>query len=65
MRGDANGDGKVTIADAVRIKNYLLGTRTLDGDEMLAADANSDGQVSIADAVRIKNYLLGTKTIEP
>lgn len=65
VRGDANGDGKVTIADAVRIKNYLLGTRTLDGDEMLAADANSDGQVSIADAVRIKNYLLGTKTIEP
>lgn len=65
IRGDANGDGQISIADAVRIKNYLLGTRSLDGSEALAADANSDGQVTIADAVRIKNYLLGTKTIEP
>lgn len=64
VRGDANGDGKISIADAVRIKNYLLGTRSLEGDELAAADANDDGQVTIADAVRIKNYLLGTKTIE-
>ena len=61
--GDVNGDGKISSADYVRIKNYLLNKSTLTTVQELAADANGDGTVSSADYVRIKNYLLGTAKI--
>lgn len=61
LRGDANGDGNITILDASRISQYLLGLATID--DMNRADANADGGVSISDASRISQYLLGLATI--
>lgn len=55
--GDANGDGKVSIADAVAVIDYILS----DGATPLvieAADMNGDGKISIADAVAIIDYIL-------
>jgi len=56
MRGDANADGIVDIADVVYLINYLF----VDGpppDPLEAGDANCDGIVDIADAVYLINYL--------
>lgn len=54
MRGDANGDGKVNIADVTAIHNYLSqGTQSIPG----RADANCDGTVDAADAMMILYYL--------
>jgi len=56
VRGDANADGKVNIADPIWIMNQLF----LAGPESpcaSAADANDDGQVSTVDAVYLATYL--------
>jgi hypothetical protein len=56
LRGDANGDGQVNLADAVYIVNYLF----IGGpppDPLEAGDANCDGEVNLADAVYIINWL--------
>jgi len=54
--GDANGDGRVSIADASLIVDYILsgGTITISA----GADMNGDGKVSIADASAIVDYIL-------
>lgn len=55
--GDANGDGKVDINDAVCIMNYLVGklnTTFAYG----AADVDGDGEITIADAVGVMNIIL-------
>ena len=61
--GDANGDGKITSADYVRVKNKIRNTAQLDETQAIAADANNDGQISSADYVRIKNCIRNTANI--
>lgn len=56
LRGDANGDGEVTMADAMSIANYILGTPD-DSFNVDAADANQDGKVGMADVMFIMNYI--------
>ena len=56
--GDASGDGKVDVADATRILNYLLGGNT-SLFKAAAADMNGDGLIDIADAVMIVSLLVG------
>ena len=58
IKGDANGDGMVDIADAVCIVNHIVGKAT-PAYVAAAADANGDGVVDIADAVRIVNLIVG------
>lgn len=57
IRGDANGDGAVNIADAIGTLNSLFdpGTPPLPCDD--AADANDDGDKNIADAISILGFL--------
>ena len=57
MPGDANGDGVVTISDAVAIVNYILGKEMPAGFNEAAADMNGDGKVTITDAVRVVNMI--------
>ena len=57
LLGDANGDWRISIADAVAIVDYILS----DGKTPLvvpAADMDGNGRVSIADAVAIVDYIL-------
>ena len=55
--GDTNGDGKISITDAVAIVNYILG-RASANFVKTAADVNGDGKISITDAVGIVNKIL-------
>ena len=55
--GDANGDGNVTITDAVAIVNCILGNASAQFD-LMAADVNGDGVISITDAVAVVNIIL-------
>lgn len=56
-KGDVNGDGNITISDAVAIVNYVL-HRTPSVFIVEAADVNDDGNISISDAVAIVNIVL-------
>lgn len=55
--GDANGDGMVSITDAVGVVNYILGN-TSSGFLKSAGDTNGDGEITITDAVGVVNIIL-------
>lgn len=55
--GDANGDGKVTMSDTVRIARYVVGQAEIGSEGMILADINNDGLVTIADAILIAKYV--------
>ena len=55
--GDANGDGKITITDAVAVVDYILG-QAITGFRPQQADVNGDGNVNITDAVGIIDIIL-------
>ena len=55
--GDANGDGKVNITDAVAIVDYILGNVPVGFNEA-AADVNNDTQINITDAVAVVDIIL-------
>lgn len=55
--GDTNGDGSVTVTDAVGIVNYILG-RAPSVFITKAADVNGDGSITITDAVKVINIIL-------
>ena len=60
LYGDANGDGKVTAGDIVRLKKYFA---AYDPDTLTSAvpigegaDVNGDDKIDSADIVRLKKY---------
>ena len=66
MRGDANKDGKISIADAMFTAQYLAGKRSGSDLNLLnVASVKQDGsegdKVSIADAMIIQQYLAGMR----
>lgn len=61
--GDANGDGNISALDYVRIKNYIMGSRTVEGAYKIASDANKDGVIDARDYIRIKNSIMGVSKI--
>lgn len=62
IKGDVNGDGKVTITDALFVAQYSAGLRTLTSTQLEAADVNCDGKVTITDALFIAQYTAGLRT---
>ena len=56
QRGDVDGDGRLSITDAITALRYLF----TDGEQpgcLKTADADDDGLLSVTDAVRILGYL--------
>lgn len=53
LKGDANGDGAVTPADALIINKYLKGLVTLTEEQKLILDMNDDGKIDAVDAKMI------------
>ncbi|QJD86829.1 dockerin type I domain-containing protein [Cohnella herbarum] len=58
-KGDANGDGAVTPADALLITKYLKGKITLTAEQLEALDMDEDGEITEADATLIMNIYMG------
>lgn len=59
VKGDANGDGKVSVTDALTIVRHINGFAALEGDRLTAADVNGDGKVNITDALTIVRFVNG------
>jgi hypothetical protein len=57
LRGDADGDNQVTIADVTTLIDYLL-SGNAEGVNLPASDCDLDGQISIADVTTLIDYLL-------
>lgn len=59
IAGDANRDGKISVADAKTALRYIAGLINLDNYAFTAADINRDGKVSVADAKHILKTIAG------
>lgn len=64
VKGDVNGDGKISALDYVKVRNKLDGKNYLNNYETQGADVNSDNKISALDYVKIRNQLDGKSTIE-
>ena len=58
-KGDVNGDGAVTIADAVLALQMAVQLVSPTPDQLFAADINGNGAVSVGDVVAILRAVLG------
>ena len=54
--GDANGDGKVDVADVFWLINYLFVGGPVP-PSISAADADGNGTVDVFDVLRLINYI--------
>lgn len=63
IKGDVNGDGKMSAIDYVMLRNYLDGKSGLSGAYLKSADTKSDGKVSALDYVLLRNHLDSKSTI--
>ncbi|MHA6534095.1 dockerin type I domain-containing protein [Paenibacillus sp. BAC0078] len=59
IKGDLDGTGGVSSADAQLLVKYLKGTITLGPDQLKAADFNNDGVVDEADVKAILAFVTG------
>lgn len=57
--GDCNGDGAVTILDALAAAQSAVGTRTLTPMQFASCDVDMDGDVDILDALLIAQVSAG------
>ena len=61
--GDVDSDAKVTSADYVKIKNYIMGKNSLNSAQKKGTDVDKDGKTTSADYVKLKNYIMGKTNI--
>ena len=58
VKGDTNGDGKISAIDYSKVKLHILNTNKLSDSYNIAADTNGDGKISAIDYSKIKSHIL-------
>lgn len=61
--GDANGDGKISAVDYMKLKNHIMENSKLTSSYKEAADVNGDGKITAVDYMKIKNHIMDTSKI--
>ncbi len=61
--GDANGDEKINVLDAIIINRFTINLSKITGVYLEGADANRDGKVNVLDAIIINRYTIGLSEI--
>ena len=59
IRGDVNGDGNVTMLDALLTARAAVGLTTLTGSAFQGADVNHDGFITMMDVLLIARIAVG------
>lgn len=60
VKGDINGDGKLTATDYIMCKRNVLGTYSFTELQSLAADIDGNGKNGSTDYIMLKRAVLGT-----
>ncbi len=60
LYGDVNTNGKLDVADLVRLKKYIAGVSgfTFTEEQLVLADVNLDGDINAGDLVELRKILL-------
>lgn len=64
VKGDVNGDGKVTSVDTLMVKRHIIQTYNLSGAYYSGGDINGDGKLTSVDTLYIKKHIIGTYEIK-
>ena len=64
-KGDVNGSGTITSADALLVQRIYLGTYTPTPQQFDAADVNNSGTVTSADYLMVQRYFYQTYYFPP
>ena len=64
VKGDFNGDGKVSAVDAREILMVSAGTKTATEQQIANCDIDGNGKLSAVDARRVLRYVAGLENIE-
>lgn len=64
MRGDLNGDGKISAMDIVKLQRIIVGLDVQDSNALAIGDLNSDGKISAMDIVKIQRHIVGLELIQ-
>jgi hypothetical protein len=67
IRGDANGDGKVSLTDLVQLRKHIVSWKNPEtglvenkiGVYFYALDMNDDGKITLTDLVKVRKVLVG------
>ena len=59
LYGDLNGDGEISVDDAVLLAMYCNGQKMLTDEQLACADLNGDGKISLIDAALLIQYCNG------
>lgn len=63
MRGDVDGDGKITENDVLQANRHVSNIEILTGVNLWCADANANSNVNSADVLVLANYCSGKTTV--
>lgn len=59
VKGDVNGDGILSMLDALAIQSFLAKLCDLNEQQLLAADTDGNDLISIDDATMVQKRLAG------
>ncbi len=57
--GDANGDGKLSVADATAIQKYVASIVEFNDVQKAAGEVTGDNRLTVNDATKIQKYIVG------
>jgi hypothetical protein len=63
VRGDVNGDGKVTTADALILLRIAVGLQQPTQQQLAAGDVDRSGKIDVRDAVRVLRAAVGLENL--
>ncbi len=64
VKGDTNGDSKITTSDLANVRLHLLDIIELKDDNLAGADTNGDGKITTSDLANIRLHLLEIITLK-
>ncbi len=57
--GDIDGDGEITVKDAIAVLRHIAGIETLSPEQEQRADVNGDKKIDVRDAILILQKVVG------